>query len=204
MKLSSCYVSDWQGAQGRVSSLGLWGVPDGRRFMGEFYLAEGASQNGLRCLGEAAERGDVEAQFVLGAIHYYGIGVSKDYDLAFCLYLQAAKQGHTDAEFMLGWMYDEGLGRSQKSFPLLNKRRDHEQKAFFWYTKAADKGHGEAGYRLAEMIYYGRGAEQDDDLVIYWLRQAAEGGYSEAKKALTGMREEGKINNHEDAKLLYI
>jgi len=76
-----------------------------------------------------AEKGDANAQFVLGLKYDTGKGVRQDYAEAAKWYRKAAEQGYAEAQFNLGTMYDEGRGVQQ----------DYAEAAK-WYRKAKDQG----------------------------------------------------------------
>lgn len=55
-----------------------------------------------------AEKGNAEAQYVLGMMYRAGRGVERDNKEASKWYQLAAEQGHPIAQFYLGWMYARG------------------------------------------------------------------------------------------------
>jgi len=57
-----------------------------------------------------AERGDVEAQYNLGAMYDAGQGVAKDASQAAYWWRKAAEQGDAQAQYNLGMMYLLGMG----------------------------------------------------------------------------------------------
>ena len=59
---------------------------------------------------QAAEDGDVEAEFLLGQFYSQGEGVKKDYQRAHDHFMKAANSGHTESEYSLGVLYGIGLG----------------------------------------------------------------------------------------------
>lgn len=88
-----------------------------------------AVHNGLlsvKQLQNAAEQGNVIAQFNLGLCYNKGTGVKKDRAKAAVWYQKAATQGNADAQNILGDCYFRGRGVSQ----------DYG-KAVQWYQKAA-------------------------------------------------------------------
>ena len=89
---------------------------------------------------QAAERGDREAQYELGALFAVGQGVPQSHKEALFWFKKAASQGDPDAQYRLGVCYEEGLGVG----------RDVE-KAATWYTKAAWGGDREAQYRFVQL-----------------------------------------------------
>jgi hypothetical protein len=109
-----------------------------------------------------AERGDMDAQFNLGAMYQAGRGVRRDYPEAAKWYRKAAESGHAAAQFRLGDMYQQGLGLPQD-----------DDEAFAWYHKAAEQGHAFAQYNLGLMYQRGQGAPQDFVQAYKWLYLAA-------------------------------
>ena len=57
-----------------------------------------------------AQRGDAQAQAILGFMYANGRGVPQSYDAAVDWYLQAAEQGDPTGQYLLGLMYDKGFG----------------------------------------------------------------------------------------------
>lgn len=63
-----------------------------------------------RLLGPLAERGNPQAQMLLGFMFATGQGVPQNYDAATYWYRRSAEQGNTSAQSLLGLMYDKGHG----------------------------------------------------------------------------------------------
>lgn len=57
-----------------------------------------------------AERGNAQAQAILGFVYEHGRGVPQNYAAAVRWYMSAAEQGYPTAQYLLGLMYDKGLG----------------------------------------------------------------------------------------------
>ena len=76
-----------------------------------------------------AEQGDSYAQYNLGLMYDYGLGVIEDYTLAVYWYRQAAEQGHAKAQYNLGVMYESGRGIAKD-----------DTQAVYWFRKAAEQG----------------------------------------------------------------
>ena len=75
----------------------------------------------------AAELGNADAQFNMGAVYYEGLGgEAQDYGEAFSWWLKSAGQGNADAQFALGCLYRDGQGTEQ----------DYGE-AVEWWKKAA-------------------------------------------------------------------
>lgn len=59
---------------------------------------------------DAAESGDIQAQFEMGELYYHGERAERDLDQAISWYEQASVQGHPDAQYRLGLMHMNGEG----------------------------------------------------------------------------------------------
>jgi uncharacterized caspase-like protein len=82
---------------------------------------------------KAADQGDAEAQCILGASYYFGLGVPQDYAEAAKWYRKAAEQGYALAQFNLGVSYYSGEGVPQ----------DYAE-AYAWYSVSAASGNAGA------------------------------------------------------------
>ncbi|WP_299071408.1 serine/threonine-protein kinase [uncultured Paraglaciecola sp.] len=157
----------------------------------------------------AAEQGNAEAQFIIGAKYKNGEGVVKDGKRAMDWFRKSAEQGYAFAQFSLGVGYDGGLGvaqddeqavvwyrkaakqgyaPAQNTLGFMYKRgegvpQDHDQ-AVTWYRKAAEQDYVYAQYNLGLMFELGKGVAQDDNQAVVWYRKAAEQGHANAIKAL--------------------
>jgi len=128
-----------------------------------------------------AEQGDADAQFNLGALYFYGKGVSQDYAQAAAWYRKAADQGNADGQFNLGMLYESGKGVPP----------DYVQAAS-WYRKAADQGTAYAQFNLGGLYLNGRGVPKDEAQSAYWFRKAADQGDARAQFNLGWLYETGK------------
>jgi len=156
---------------------------------------------------KAAEQGDPEAQYKLGAISQ---GRDTDEDsISVKWYRLAAEQGHAEAQVKLGMYLFAGIG-DQQNLEEANKwwRKAAEQgnadgqywlgiffamsdrpafdsvKAAKWLRKAADQGHVDAQYQLAGAYIAGRGVAQDYVEAVKWYRMSAEQGQADAQMSL--------------------
>jgi TPR repeat protein len=77
----------------------------------------------------AAEQGDVNAQYNLGAMYGNGDGVPEDYAEAVRWYRLAAEQGDVNAQYNLGYMYGNGDGVPEDIVL-----------AYMWWNLAAAQG----------------------------------------------------------------
>ncbi len=143
-------------------TLGLT-APAGAGFA-EGFLAyvRGDYATAIRELRPLAEQGNAKAQFVLGHMYRYGLGVTQDYAEAVKWYRKAAEQGDGHAQFNLGVMYNEGRGVTQDF-----------AEAVKWYRKLAEQGHAEAQNKLGIMYQNGKGVPQDYVQAHLWYTLAA-------------------------------
>ena len=118
----------------------------------------------VKLLREAAERGDVGAQYDLAVLYSND---SSTYTEAVKWFREAARQGHTDAQYNVGFAYENGLGVE----PNLDE-------AIRWYKLAAEQNNALAINTL--------GAIYSDDYhdyseAIKLFRKAADLGCSSAQ-----------------------
>ncbi len=82
--------------------------------------------DGLPWCTRAAARDDVEAQYLVGWMYYYGRGTPQSYPMAFRWYHRAAQGGDSRAQTYVGLMYRQGKGV-----------RPDPDAAYQWYLRAA-------------------------------------------------------------------
>jgi len=127
-----------------------------------------------------ARAGNPAAQFNLGAMYDFALGVPNNDREAAQWYLKAAEQGHSDAQYRLGFLYAEGRG--------LNK--DYK-KAMEWYLRAASQGNALAQHNIGSLYFNGYGVEKDDKKAVEWYSKAAAQGVHAAENALGTMYVKG-------------
>ncbi|RNA27147.1 sel-1 -like protein [Brachionus plicatilis] len=117
-----------------------------------------------------ADRGDVQAQYGLGLLHYQGArGLSIQYDKAFYYFSKAAESGNNYAMAYLGKLYLEG--------------GDHVKQdnitALKYFKLASEKGNpiGQSG--LGMIYFYGSGVEKDFAKALKFFQMSADQGYVE-------------------------
>jgi TPR repeat protein len=117
----------------------------------------------LETLRRAAQGGDVEAQFELGARHAAGDGVALDWTQAASWFRKAAEAGMGRAQHNLGVLYERGRGVEPD-----------QREAARWYERAAEQGFAASQYNLGAA--YARGIDGAPDLAraVAWLERAAE------------------------------
>ena len=118
-----------------------------------------------------AEQGDTKAQYRLGGIYFFGVGVGEDKAKAAEWFHKAAEQGYAEAQYSLGALYVAGLGVAQ----------DYS-KAKQLFREAAEQGYAEAQHNLDLMYDTGKGGPKDDAKAAKWYRKTTGQGIKRAKK----------------------
>lgn len=110
-----------------------------------------------------AEKGNLEAQLLLGYSYLYGEnGLKPDYQKAFEYYGKAALQNDATGLNNLGSLYYGGIGVKR-----------NPAKAAILFAKAADLGNAEAAVNIAFMMISGNGAKLDKAAAIDYFEQAS-------------------------------
>lgn len=127
--------------------------------------ATGDYATALRLWGEAAQRGDRVAQYNLGLMHAFGLGVDKDPVAAAAWYRKSAEQGYDKAQAVLGLFYASGVGVPR-----------NVQEAVRWWKLAAAQGNADAQFNLGMSYWTGEGVPQDFDAANEQLRKTVPAG----------------------------
>jgi TPR repeat protein len=114
----------------------------------------------------AAERGDVEAQALLGLKYRYGAGVPENGTEAVKCYRLAAEQGLAEAQYNLGLMYADGEGVPKNDI-----------EAVKWYRLAAQQGDAAAQTNLGVMCFFGEGVPKNYVRAYAWYSMAEDKGF---------------------------
>ena len=139
-------------------------------------FAAAAYAQDFETIKRAAENGDAQAQFSLGAMYALGRDVAQSNEEAVKWFRLAAEQDNADAQNILGNMHLQGRGVA---------RSDAE--AGRWFRSAAELGNANAQNSLGNMYLTGRGVAQSDALAVKWYRMAAEQGNAHAQNNLGNM-----------------
>lgn len=98
-----------------------------------------------RYLKRLADKGYVDAQYLLADAYSLGAFGKVDNREAFSLFLSAAKHGHVESAFRTAYCYEDGLGTSRDA-----------RKGIEFLKMAASRNHAAAMYKLGVYSYYGR------------------------------------------------
>ena len=176
---------------------------------------------------EAAESGDVEAQFNLAMSYSFGEGVEQNFEKAHSLFLKSASQGDKRAQYYLGVMYSNGHGTStdfDNAFIWFSKSalqgdadaqcelgmmylqglgvKKNEKVAFENFLKAAEQGQADAQHNVGVSYEAGEGVEKDISQAAIWYRKAAEQGDAEAQMQIERLFAEGLCNEKDKQDIL--
>ena len=111
----------------------------------------------------AANKGDVQARYLLGRMYEEGEGVSKDEAAAVKWYRQAAEAGHPVSQRRLAGAYALGRGVAKD-----------EKLGLYWIQQAAKNGDTRAQKQLAFGYQMGIGGlPKDEKLAREWRERAA-------------------------------
>jgi len=161
-----------------------------------------------------AERGDVEAQYILGLRYYEGEKYdsqsnidfsfledprwqelddgtrSKMIEAAFVKNIASDPRWYSLSDDHKQAMFDSYF-QSAKNYEKAFYSKDYE-KAVYWFTKAAKRGHSLAQLFLGGMHEEGKGIKQDFNQAVFWYTKSAEQGEVEAQYVLGRMHDIGK------------
>ncbi len=171
---------------------------------------------------DAAERGDVDAQYFLAKIFeddYFRNQTSVKFAK------RAALQGHAKAQSLLGFMYiygnedvvkdyeeaerwlvraaTQGGVHIQKTLGVLYNQGPipkNYQKSVYWFRKSAEQGNASAQWHLAKMYEYGNGVTQSVKQAYVWNSVAALSGYYHAIQLQEVLEKQLSLNELAQAK----
>ena len=129
-----------------------------------------------------AELGLTEAQYKLGLMYYYGLGVPQDNNEAIFWFKKADEQGHAKAYFRT---LNSGQERHYDNYKTAAKPTYDPAPSFDLIAQMAAQGNAEAQHHRGLVYYYGLGLPQEDHKeALAWFKKAANQGYAEAQYKL--------------------
>lgn len=154
----------------------------------------GHYQAALYDLDPRANAGDPIAQFCLGFMYKYGLGVAANREKAEEWYTKAAEQGYPAAQNNLGAMYVRRYEESEGNPKILETAEKWFQRAaeqgylpaqhnlgvirsgqirLKWWSQAAAQGYAPSQLELGNLYYRGDGVDQDFTEAMKWYSKAA-------------------------------
>lgn len=129
----------------------------------------------------AAKGGVARAQFSLGMMFLYGMGVPVSYEDGLRHVENAAANGIAIAQFMMGQILDQG------NFGV----ESNPGAAFNFYLEGAIAGAPDAKAAVAWCYYTGRGTVIDPAEAYHWFNEAAQDGHGQALAMIGAMYADG-------------
>ena len=111
-----------------------------------------------------AEKGDANAQYLVGNLYADGKGVARDDAAAFKWFRLAADQGNAAAQYNVAVSYAAGVGVPKS-----------DVEAARWFRRAADQGMPVAQLNLGLMHAAGNGVAKDNVEALKWFEVAFRG-----------------------------
>ena len=134
----------------------------------------GAERNAqFEAIKADAEKGDAEAQYILGSWYATGNGVATNEAEAVKWFREAAENNLPQAQYSLGYSYALGVGVKKNT-----------TEAAKWFYKAAQKGDQNAQFFLGLAYNHGEGVIKNPTEAAKWFNRAAEQGNPLAEYSL--------------------
>ena len=152
-----------------------------------FYYDEKDVQKAVYYFTDAANNGDMDAQYILGTIYYRGELGTVDYKKAFQYFEMAAEQNDPDSENWLAWMYYNGYG-VEKDIDM----------AIRWYEVAAKEGLADAQYSYGCLYHMEDNPKRDNNKALKWLKRAKKRGDRRADLLMNIIKSSMSAGNKED------
>ena len=154
----------------------------------------------IQCVRNAAERGDVDAQFILGECYYKGEGVKQDYEQAAYWYRKSALQSANSAQRNFASPNGDNVDakKNNKQFEYKNGVGVKQE-----YMKTAKQSDADDQFSLGLSYYNGQGVKQDDKQAVYWFQKAAEQGHADAQYYLGFCYKNGFSVKQDDEQAVY-
>lgn len=138
---------------------------------------------------ELADEGHQHAQYQLGRMYEYGMGVPKDPAEAAKWYRLAAEQAELKSQERLGQLLEDG-----STVPQDKEEADKYYRMLVAeLERKADLENRNAQYELGRLYERGRGVEESTDKALHWYLQAAKKGHPLAQYRLGRLYFEGKM-----------
>lgn len=172
---------------------------------GNYYGAKNY-QKAIPWLNISAEKGNRQAQYLLGYMYAQGIGFAQNYTTAVYWLKKAAENDHAGAQCYLGYCYVNGYGVKEdigEGFywtrqAYKNGDKTAEENLSYYFTKfksLAESGNVAAAFCVGLCYYEGFGTNKNPKEAIRWFTFSAERGDADAMYFLAGMYFEGLGTN---------
>lgn len=135
---------------------------------------------------KTAEQGDREAQLTYAMLCALGKGVEADLARACHWAVRSLHQGNSKALQTLQLIRPKAADAAAAALEAFQAAHaaGNEAEAIAQLERAAECGDANAQFALAQLLYDGKGVEEDKPSALFWLCDAAEAGHAEAKDLL--------------------
>lgn len=127
-----------------------------------------------------AEKGDSQAQGMLGMYYENGTSVRQDYSKAIEWYQKSANQGDIFSQFSMGYAYSKGQGV-----------RQNHSRALEWFKKADAQNSPTAQAYIGLMYKLGEGVRQNKTTAKEWYGKSCDNGYQGGCDSYRELNEQG-------------
>lgn len=168
----------------------------------QYYYGRRDYAKALAWYRQAVDKGSSDAEYRIGWMYEYGLGVRPDAQEALGWYMRAAAHGNKDAQAGIERLEPErgahpaGAGHEQGLRDLEQGEKSYYAKdypeAVKWFRKSAGQGNALAQNWLGEMYSYGLGVSRNDAEAAEWYRKSAEQGNADAESIMGTLYEDGK------------
>lgn len=155
-------------------------------------LAAAPMEEQLKAARANAEKGDPQAQALVGLMYVEGKGVPQDDRQALVWLRKAADKDVPEAQYTVGLFYSQGRGGLKKS----------DKEAFIWWKRAAAAGYAEAQHDLGVCYRDATGTERDHTAAVKWFQKSADQGLAQAQLNLAIQMNAGRGTRADGAKAL--
>ena len=152
------------------------------------------SKEEIELIKEAASKGGIKAQALLGNLYDQGNGVDMSDAKAVHWWKKSAQQGNPLAQYDLAIAYHEGKGGLKKS----------SKKAVEWFRKSAEQSEMRSQYNLGIAYYNGLGIKKDRAQAMQWFQKAAAQDNADAQYILAAGYKDGIGGLKQDEVLSYV
>lgn len=152
--------------------------------------SDNTTENTFQSDSLSAERGDMEAQYILAYNYYSGEnGVKQNDSIALKWFRLSAEQGNYMAQWFMASAYYNGTTGLKQNYA----------EAVKWYRLMAEHKGSDGEYNLGICYLNGKGVVQNKDTAFHWLKLAARKGYEDAQQLLKEHGQEWEVKRHPDS-----
>lgn len=131
------------------------------------------TNEGLKWITGAANKGEENAQFMLGYLYYSGTEIPKNESEALKWFLKCVRPRDFEVHYIIGMIYAYGTSMTP-----------NYTEAFKWFYRAAKGGNVQAQFIMGEFYHNGYDMEVNEKEAENWYAKAAKNGHAKAQQML--------------------